>query len=229
MTFISINKASQILGVHQNTLRKWADDGQIETIRSKGGHRRFNVDRYIRDRQLVEDGHRGRRICYCRVSATKQKGDLQRQIEFMRQRYPGYEIISDVGSGLNYNRKGFKTILDAAYEGDIAELVVAFKDRLCRFGFDMVKYIIEEKNDGRLVVLNNRDVSPQQELVEDLTSIIYSFGGRLHGLRTYSKEIKEKFSDQMPRGTMPISGGVGEYMPNSQATVLDVKDLHVDS
>jgi predicted site-specific integrase-resolvase len=217
--------------VHQSTLRKWADEGTIETIRSSGGHRRFNVDGYIRDRQLP--GTAGatssrRRICYCRVSAAKQKSDLQRQVDFMRQRYPQHEIISDVGSGLSFKRKGFKAILDAAYAGDIHELVVAYKDRLCRFGFDMVQYLVEEKNGGRLLVLGDRGASPQQELVEDLTSIIYSFGGRLHGLRDYRKEINDRFGEgsAVPGGAMPKPRRVGKAMSGAQAPVLKREDLH---
>jgi excisionase family DNA binding protein len=232
MTFVNIGKAAKALGVHQNTLRRWADEGKIETIRSSGGHRRFNVDRYIRDRQLPGDAPPAasdrRRICYCRVSAAKQRADLRRQIDFMRQHYPQHEIISDVGSGLSFKRKGFKAILDAAYSGDIEELVVAYKDRLCRFGFDMVQYLVEEKNDGRLLVLGNRDVSPQQELVEDLTSIIYSFGGRLHGLRDYRKEINDRFGEgsAVPGGAMPKPRRVGKAMSGAQAPVLKREDLH---
>jgi predicted site-specific integrase-resolvase len=130
-----------------------------------------------------------RNICYCRVSTSSQKEDLERQIEYFRCKYPDYEIIKDIGSGLNFKRKGFNTILDTAFKGDIGEVVVTHKDRLCRFGFELVLRIIESTN-GKILVLDKEETSPEKELVNDILSIITVFSSRLYGLK--SNSIKNK-------------------------------------
>ena len=94
-----------------------------------------------------------RNICYCRVSTSSQKEDLERQVEFFRCKYPNHEIIKDIGSGLNFKRKGFNSILDFAIKGDIGEVVVTHKDRLGRIGFELVLRIIESTSKNRCSVL----------------------------------------------------------------------------
>ena len=145
--FVRTRKAIENLGVHPNTLRAWADSGKIQTIRTVGGHRLYDIESFIRKQDNK------RRICYCRVSSRKQKDDLERQVKFMRTRYPEYEIIEDIGSGINYKRKGLISLLESANSGDVGEVVVAHKDRLSRFGFELIRWIIE-KHGGKLVVLN---------------------------------------------------------------------------
>jgi hypothetical protein len=102
-------------------------------------------------------------------------------------------IIKDIGSGLNFKRKGFNSILDFAIKGDIQEVVVTHKDRLCRFGFELIERIITEYSNGKIVVLNQEKTSPEKELVDDLISIVTVFSSRLYGLRSHSikKQIKE--------------------------------------
>jgi len=181
--YISSKKASKILGTHPNTLRKWADEGKIKHIRTPSNRRMYDVESFI-------NGSGKKRFCYCRVSSTKQKDDLGRQVEFMRQRYPQHSIIEDVGSGLNFKRKGLLTLLDSVCGREVEEVVVAHRDRLSRFGFELIKWLIE-KNGGKLLVLNDVSQSPQAELVADLMSIIHVFSCRLHGLRKYSSKIKK--------------------------------------
>jgi len=113
--------------------------------------------------QLKKDNNK-RNICYCRVSTSSQKEDLERQVEYFRCKYPDYEIVKDIGSGLNFKRKGFNTILDSAFKG---EIVVTHKDRLCRFGFELVLRIIESTN-GKILVLDKEETSPEKELVNDI-------------------------------------------------------------
>jgi predicted site-specific integrase-resolvase len=173
-----------MLGVHPNTLRNWANNGKINFIRSVGGYRLYDVNSFIRK------GDTKRRICYCRVSSKKQKDDLERQVAFMRNRFPEYEIIEDIGSGLNFRRKGLIALLESADSGDVGEIVVAHKDRLSRFGFDLIRWFIE-RHGGKIMVLDESGLSPQQELVNDILSIIHVFSCRIHGLRKYSSKIKE--------------------------------------
>jgi len=182
--FVNTKKASEVLGVHPNTLRSWANADKIQSIKTVGGHRLYNVDSFIKQQKEK------RKICYCRVSSKKQKDDLERQVIFMRNRYPEYEIIEDIGSGLNFKRKGLISLLESANRGDVEEVVVAHKDRLSRFGFDLIKWFIE-KQGGKLLVLDGTNLSSQQELVNDILSIIHVFSCRIHGLRQYACKIKE--------------------------------------
>ena len=188
MKYIKGKDACGRLGVCMNTLRKTADDGRIETIRVSG-QRRYNVDAYLGLQQQQST------ICYCRVSSHKQRDDLERQVAFMQEKYPQAEIIKDIGSGLNFKRKGLKAILERAMRGDRIHVVVAHRDRLARFGSELVRFVIES-NGGQLVVLSEDSLSPEQELTKDLLNIIHVFSCRMHGLRHYKKQVSEALSDQ---------------------------------
>ena len=106
MRYLPSRKAAEALGVHPNTLRRWADAGKIEHIKTESGQRRYDVDSYV--------GHRSQPVgvCYCRVSSYKQKDDLERQVAFMQEQHPRYEIIRDIGSGLSFKRKGLRSLLE---------------------------------------------------------------------------------------------------------------------
>lgn len=188
MSFVPMRKAADILGLHPNTVRKLCDEGKIKCKKLESGHRRIDVSEFLQQQE-----QRATTICYCRVSSSKQKDDLQRQVEYMQERYPTAEIIKDIGSGVNYKRKGLKAILERAMQGEVIELVVAYKDRLARFGTDVIRQIIEF-NGGKLLVLNEVLLSPEQELTKDLCSIIHVFSCRLHGLRKYKDCIKKDSS-----------------------------------
>jgi putative resolvase len=191
MEFVPSRVAAKVLGVHPNTLRLWADQGKIEIIKTASGQRRYNVNSYI------GTSSRHRTICYCRVSSYKQKDDLQRQVEFMRTRHPGADIVTDVGSGINFRRKGLRAILESAIDGDKLTVVVAHKDRLCRFGFELIEWIIK-RSGGELMVLQHNELSPESELTKDLLTILHVFSCRMHGLRSYKDKISKAFSDKKP-------------------------------
>ena len=184
MKYVPFREASRILGVHPQTLRAWAREGRIDYIRTEGNQRRYDVDSYIGNSKPTIT------VCYCRVSSKKQSKDLERQVAFMRERYPDAEIVSDVGSGLNFRRRGLLTILERVHAGDKLTVVVAYRDRLARFGTELIETLLE-RNGGELVVLNQRDLSPEEELTTDLIAILTVFGTRVNGLRRYRKEIKE--------------------------------------
>jgi predicted site-specific integrase-resolvase len=144
------------------------------------------------------------------VSTRGQGKDLERQIEYFKLQYPNHEIIKDYGSGINFKRKGFNSILDSAIKGDISEVVVTHKDRLCRFGFELVERIITQHSNGKIVVLNQQKTSPREELVGDLISIITVFSSRLYGLR--SNSIKRQIKEQTSKNSQDeiISNGEGK-------------------
>ena len=131
-------------------------------------------------------------IIYARVSNNNQKDDLQNQIKFLRDyaNAKGYivsEVITDIGSGLNYQRKGFNSIL---YSDKKQKILISYKDRFVRFGFDWFDKFLKSKGSA-IEIVNNEDLSPQEEMIQDLISIIDIFSYHIYGLRKYKKQIKE--------------------------------------
>lgn len=182
MSFVNTRTACKKLDVHPNTLRAWDAKGKIKTMRTPGGRRLYDLS-------SLNSSER-RCIIYARVSSSGQQNDLTKQIEYLRSRYPNHELIQDIGSGLNFKRKGLRALLEFILSGDVQEIVVAHKDRLCRFGFELFQ-ILAEKFNTRIVVLDDTQQSPHDELVADLLSIIHVFSCRLYGLRKYTDKIKK--------------------------------------
>lgn len=191
--YITPKKACEILGVHFKTLYNWEKNKTIEVIRTPGGKRLYNVEKYISKNININEPINNKKklnICYCRVSTYGQKNDLQRQIEYMKNLYPTHLIIKDVGSALNFKRKGLNKLINYAINGDINEVVIAYKDRLCRFGYELIENIITKYSNGKITILNDINMSPQEEMTKDLVSIINIFSARINGLRKYKKHIK---------------------------------------
>ena len=184
MPYVNTRKAVALLGVHPNTLRKWANDGRIEHIRSPGGRRLYDVDAFLREEVGVEV------VLYARVSSYAQKDDLRGQVALLQSRYPGAEIIKDIGGGLTWKRKGLVALLERLHGGEKLRIVVAHKDRLARFGFELVDWLAKQ-NGGEVVVLDESKCSPEQELTQDILSLLDTFSCRLSGLRKYRDKIKE--------------------------------------
>lgn len=179
-------EAAKIIGVSVQTLRAWDKAGTIRTKRSGGNTRLYDVTAYISETKAAKTT-----ICYSRVSSSKQKEELKRQVEYVSGKYPEGEVVKDVGSGINFKRKGLKAILERAMCGEQLEIVVAYKDRLARFGYELIEGIIS-RNGGRVVVLNEVSHSPREELTEDLLTILHVFSSRLCGIRKYREKIKEE-------------------------------------
>jgi len=183
MPYVTLRKAVEFYGLCDKTLRRYAEAGEIAAKRSPSGRWLFDISADTKPRKPTT-------ICYCRVSSDKQKDDLARQVVFMREQFPNAEIIQDVGSGLNYKRKGLNAILERLIKGEQLTIVVAYKDRLARFGTELIESIIN-KNGGELLVLNHVVHSPERELTEDLLSILTVFSCRMHGLRRYKNEVEK--------------------------------------
>ncbi|WP_233787860.1 IS607 family transposase, partial [Dulcicalothrix desertica] len=132
--------AASKLGVSTKTLERWLEAGKIEGIFTQGGQRRYNLDSIIPMRRGNPTDSRAT-VLYARVSSRSQKSDLEQQINFLKSRYPDAEIITDIGSGLNFKRKGLQALLDRVLSNNIKLVVVAHKDRLCRFGFDIISWL----------------------------------------------------------------------------------------
>jgi predicted site-specific integrase-resolvase len=128
------------------------------------------------------------------VSSAKQSEDLQRQIDFMKKIFPGYDVISDIASGVNFNRNGLNKLIERICNDEIGVIAVSFKDRLARIGFEIIEHLCNIHK-CEIIVVNNIETSPEAELVEDLIAITTSFSARIHGLRKYSTKFTTKFSD----------------------------------
>jgi predicted site-specific integrase-resolvase len=207
--YVSGSKATKILGVHQRTLYQWDEKKWIDTIRTPGGKRLYNVKKYLASTEknlkktsLVPNNeikiekseeinlfeNKKRNIIYGRVSSSGQKDDLERQILALKKKYPNYELITDIGSGMNLNRKGLRKIIDISITGNLNEVVVVHKDRLCRFGFDLIEDIINKYSNGKITIIDKiDDKEPQEELVEDVLQIMNIFVAKMNGLRKYNK------------------------------------------
>ena len=184
MAYVNTRKAVALLGVHPNTLRRWANDGRIEHIRSPGGRRLYNVDAFLREEVGVAV------VLYARVSSYAPKDALRGQVALLQSRYPEAEIIKDIGGGLNGKRKGLVALLERLHGGEKLRLVVAHKDRLARFGFELIEWLAKQ-NGGEIVVLDESKCRPEQELTQDILSLLDTFSCRLYGLRKYRDKIKE--------------------------------------
>ena len=187
--YVGGKKASEMLGVHQRTLYQWEEKGWINTIRTKGGKRLYDVGTYMKqqkDEQEEEQEESKLKICYVRVSSAGQKDDLNRQIKYMKKKYPNHEIIQDISSGINMNRRGLNKILDKAIEGKIGEVVVAHKDRLTRFGYALIERIIKKYSGGKIIILDKTEKrEPKEEMVEDVLQIMNVFVAKMNGMRKY--------------------------------------------
>ena len=203
--FVGGKKASEIVGVHQRTLYLWEEKGVIETIRTPGGKRLYNIEKYLNEKicdnnnkikntilcdnlEDLDKKNEKLNICYVRVSSNNQKDDLERQKNVMIKLYPKHLIIEDIGSGLNLNKRGIKKIINLAIEGKINELIVAYKDRLTRFGFELIEELIEKYSNGKIIIINQKDaIEPEEELVKDVMSILNVYVAKMNGLRKYNK------------------------------------------
>ena len=172
------------------------EKGKIDTIRTPGGKRLYNVDKYIKEQttnKIYNDDNEEEldklKIIYVRVSSASQKNDLERQKLYMQKRYPKHLLIEDIGSGLNFNRRGLRKIIKYAINGQLEELVVAYKDRLARFCFELIEDLIKEYSNGRIIILNkNKDLEPEEELVKDVLQIMNIFTAKMNGLRKYKEK-----------------------------------------
>ena len=194
--YYTINEFSKIMGVTPQTLRNWDRSGKL-----KPHHTSSNGYRYYSQEQLTKftgssPSLKRTVIGYCRVSSHKQKDDLERQVENMREyliaKGESFDIITDIGSGINYNKKGLQKLISLITQGKVSKVVVLYKDRLLRFGFELVEFVASLYN-CEIEIIDNSQKTEQQELVEDLVQIITVFSCKLQGKRANKakKMIKE--------------------------------------
>ena len=198
--YYSINKFSKILGVSAQTLRNGDKKGKLHPHHTSSNGYRYYSHEQLNQVMNVKPNLDRIVIGYCRVSSNKQKDDLERQIENMKlyltaQGKP-FEIISDIGSGINYKKKGLKELMKRISQNKVDKVVVFYKDRLLRFGFELVEYIAS-LYDCDIEIIDHTEKTEQQELVEDLVQIITVFSCKLQGKRANKarKLVKELIDD----------------------------------
>lgn len=185
---ISINEASKRLGVSISTLRRWDETGVLVAERTPKGHRRYDVNKlhpnFYHNRPITNR----KTIAYARVSSNDQKDDLDRQIQVLELYCASqgwqFEIINDLGSGMNYHKKGLKQLLDGILNDEIGRLVLTHKDRLLRFGAELIFALCERKNVEIVIINQGENLSFEEELTQDVLEIITVFSARLYGSRS---------------------------------------------
>lgn len=186
---------SKLLNVSVKTLQRWDNDGILKAHRSPTNRRYYTYDQYLQFKGIKVKDDTRKIVIYARVSTKNQKDDLKNQIIFLQQfcNAKGMivnECIEDFGSGLNYNRKKWNKLLIDVMEQKIKTIIISHEDRFVRFGYDWF-YNFCEKFNTEIIVVNNENLSPQEELVQDIISILHVFSCKLYGLRKYKKQIKE--------------------------------------
>lgn len=183
------------LNVSVKTLQRWDNAGILKAQRSPTGRRYYTEAQYLE--YIGQQANQENRsvIIYARVSSSGQKDDLKNQITFLREYANAKgiivdEVLTDIGSGLNFKRKKWNELLVRAQNKEFSQIPVAHKDRFIRFGFEWYKQWLAQYG-VEIVVVNNEELSPEKEMVEDLISVIHVFSYRIYGLRKYKGKIKK--------------------------------------
>ena len=184
---------AELLNVSVLTLQRWDNTGKLKAHRTPTNRRYYTYEQYQKYMGITNSSKKT--VIYTRVSTSNQKDDLKNQVEFLRQ-YANAKgiivdtVIEDYGSGLNYNRKQWNKLIDECMTNEIGTIIITHKDRFIRFGFDWFEKFLN-KFGVKFIIVNNESLSPQEELVQDIISILHVFSCRIYGLRKYKKKIKE--------------------------------------
>ena len=192
---LSIKEASELLGVTTTTLRNWEKDGKITAVRTEGGHRRYQIQDLIggkKEKMLT--------VAYARISSHDQKDDLKRQ-ELVLEAYCSkqgfdFEIISDLGSGMNYKKKGLVKLIKLLCSNQIDRLVITHKDRLLRFGSELIFALCEIFGCEVIIINKSSESTFEEDLAQDVLEIITVFSARLYGSRSHkNKQLIEQLKE----------------------------------
>ena len=202
MEYYSIGEFGELIGVTRQTLRNWDKVGKLKPCHlGKSGYRYYSRQQFQYYLGLKgENTIRKKVVGYCRVSSSKKKDDLVRQVEnvksFMIARGYSFEVVTDIGSGINCNKKGLNHLIDMVVASEVDKIVILYKDRLLRFGYELIENLCR-KYGTTIEIIDNTEKTEDQELVEDLVQIVTVFSCKLQGKRANKakKMIKELLED----------------------------------
>ena len=189
------NEFAELIHVSVRTLQRWDVDGKLKAFRTPTNRRYYTYEQYLEYKGIHKKENDRKIIIYTRVSTSNQKDDLKNQVEFLRHYANARgiiidEVIEEYGSGLNYNRKKWNTLIDSCMQNEVNTIIITHKDRFIRFGYDWFERFLAKLN-VNIIVVNNESLSPQEEFVQDIISILHIFSCRIYGLRKYKKKIRE--------------------------------------
>ena len=202
MKYYSTKKVTEILGVTAQTLRNWDKEGKLKPSYVKSnGYRYYSEESILSYTQERKTKKNLNVVGYARVSSKKQSDDLERQINnlntYISSKYDSFDIITDIGSGINYNKPGLKKLIEKINKKEVDLIVVLYKDRLLRFGFELVEHFAN-LNNVKIEILDKIDKTEDEELVEDLVQIITVFSCKIQGKRKgKTKQILNEFSQKI--------------------------------
>ena len=197
-----VGEFAKLLNVTVKTLQNWDKQGTLKAYRTPSNQRFYTEEQLNQVLGLSNEKQEekpGLKIGYCRLSTHNQKNSLKNQEQSIRnytnaKRVILDDVLTDIGSGINYNRKNFNRILELVEAKEISEIYVTYKDRFVRFGFDWFNTFCE-KHGAKIIILNQPSTSPEQELAEDLLNIVTVFSARSHSLRTYKKQLEQNLNE----------------------------------
>lgn len=195
----NVTQFAEMIGKSVKTLQKWDRDGILKAYRSPSNRRYYTHSQYLdyigESRTEIKTN-----VIYARVSTRNQIDDLKNQIKYL-EKYcldngiPISNIYSDFGSGMNYSRKKWNTLIDDCFEGKIDKIIISYKDRFVRFGFDWISDLLYRLTGTQIIIVENISTTPENELIQDLISIIHVFSCRVYGLRKYKKKLEKEINE----------------------------------
>lgn len=210
MKYYAIGEFSKAIGVTEQTLRNWDKTNKLKPHHvAESGYRYYSQQQlncYLGFKSVSRLDKKV--VGYCRVSSNKQKDDLERQVEnvktYMIAKGYSCDVITDIGSGINYNKKGLNQLVDRIIASEVEKVVILYKDRLLRFGYELMENLCE-KYGTTIEIIDNTDKTEEQELVEDLVQIVTVFSCKLQGRRANKakKMIKELLHDDLGNESTP--------------------------
>lgn len=191
----NITEFSKLVGKSVNTLQRWDREGILTSYRSPSNRRYYTQSQYNEYMGITKSEDKVN-VIYARVSNRNQQDDLKNQLSFIvgytkQNSIPISNIYTDIGSGLNYNRKAFNKLIEDAFSGKIGKVYISYKDRFVRFGYEWICSLLKEYCNVDIININDIITSPEEDLINDLVSIIHVFSCRIYGLRKYKSKIKK--------------------------------------
>ena len=195
----NVTEFAEMIGKSVKTMQKWDRDGIFKAYRSPSNRRYYTHSQYLdyigESRTEIKSN-----VIYARVSTRNQIDDLKNQIKYL-EKYcldngiPISNIYSDFGSGMNYSRKKWNTLIDDCFEGKIDKIIISYKDRFVRFGFDWISDLLYRLTGTQIIIVENISTTPENELIQDLIYIIHVFSCRVYGLRKYKKKLEKEINE----------------------------------